>query len=83
MLTSPLQIPIGPWAKNKRYKEIGRYYRAQFLEAVEPFSLALYTRVLGYSYEQTQVIMANVRNDLSNPRLHLYVNFHFCRGVRR
>ena len=77
-----IKVPIGPWAKGARNKEIGRWYRAQFVDAVEPFSLVLYTRVLGYTNEQTQVIMANVRNDLKNPDLHLYVNFHFTYGRR-
>ena len=80
ILIFAFQIPIGRWAKGDKIKEIGMYYRVQFVEAIEPFSLALYTRVLGYSIEQTQVIMANVLNDLKNPKLHLYVNFHFAYG---
>jgi hypothetical protein len=75
-----VQIPIGPWAKGRHNKEIGLYYRQQFLDAVEPYSLSLYTNVLGYSREQAEVVMAGVRKDLQNPDLHMYVNFHFTYG---
>ena len=74
------QVPIGGWAKDRQLKEIGRYGRAQMLEAVEPFTLALYTRVLGISIGETHVVMAGVRGELQNPRLHLYIPIHFVRG---
>jgi SAM-dependent methyltransferase len=76
------KCPIGRWAKGKRYKELGMYYRAQFYDAVEPFTLALYTRVLGYSVEQAWAVIAKVKEDLVNPKLHLYVNYHFVWGQR-
>ena len=58
-------------------KELGLFYRANILDAVESFSIALYTRVLGYSLEHAQLIMAGVKSELQDPKLHLYVNFHF------
>lgn len=74
------RISIGRWAKGAKLKEIGTWYRAQFVEAIEPFSIGLFTRVLGKSLEETQAIIAGVRQDLMNTKLHLYVNFHFCYG---
>ena len=59
--TDFIQVPIGRWAKDKRMKEMGLLYGCQFVEAIDAFSLALYTRVLGYTYEQTLVIIANVK----------------------
>lgn len=76
------KCPIGPWAKGKRYKELGTFYRAQFADAVEPFTLALFTRVLGYTENQAKIVIARVKRDLINPKLHSYVNFHFVWGKK-
>ncbi|PQE20072.1 TAM domain methyltransferase protein [Rutstroemia sp. NJR-2017a BBW] len=74
------KVPIGRWPKDKRLKEIGMYYQAQCLDAVEPISVALFTRVLGYSYEEAQVMMVGPRNDMKNPNAHVYMKFHFVYG---
>ncbi len=63
-------------------KELGTFYRAQFLDAVEPFTLALFTRVLGYSEDEAKMVVAGVKNDLRNPRTHMWVPFHFVYGRR-
>jgi len=74
------KVPIGPWAKGKKNKELGIYYRAQFIDAVEPFTMALFTRVLGYTAEQTKEVVAQVKPHLINPKLHMYVPFYLCLG---
>lgn len=74
------QVPFGSWPKDKRLKEIGRFERAQALDAVEPFTLALFTRVLGYSLEQAQVLIEAVKREISDPKLHLYNTHHFIYG---
>lgn len=72
-----LQLPLGPWPKDPRQKEIGKYELVQMLEAVEPFTLAIFTRSLGWSNERAQVLMAGVRNELKDMRNHLYVFVRF------
>jgi SAM-dependent methyltransferase len=74
------KVPIGPWARGKKFKELGIYSLAQFLDSVEPFSLALFTRVLGYTVDETKIIIARVKNDLVNPKLRTYLHFHFVWG---
>ncbi|APA09101.1 hypothetical protein SS1G_02992 [Sclerotinia sclerotiorum 1980 UF-70] len=74
------KVPIGRWPKDKRLKEIGMYYQAQCLDAVEPISMALFTRVLGYSFEEAQVMMVGPRKDMKNPLNHVYMKFHFVYG---
>ena len=74
------KVPIGMWAKGSKFKELGKYALAQFLGSVEPFSLALFTRVLGYTVEETQVMVAKVKSDLVDPQLHSYLQFHFVWG---
>lgn len=53
---------------------------ASVLEALEPYSLALFSRILGYTYEQSQTLMFKVRKDVMNPANHLYTGFHFIYG---
>ncbi|KIW87014.1 uncharacterized protein Z519_12311 [Cladophialophora bantiana CBS 173.52] len=74
------KVPIGTWAKGSKFKELGRYSLVQFLDSVEPFSLALFTRVLGYTVDETKIMIAKVKNDLHNPKLHSYLHFHFVWG---
>ncbi|KAF9880626.1 methyltransferase domain-containing protein [Colletotrichum karsti] len=40
------KVPIGPWAKQKHYKDIGLLNLAQILEGLEGFSLKLFCGVL-------------------------------------
>ena len=52
------------------------------LDAVEPYSLQLYTRVLGYSLEQTKLSIEMVKAEFRDPKIHMYVAYHFIYGVK-
>lgn len=41
-------------------------------ESVEPYSLALFTRVLGWDNARVQALLAGVRADLRNLSYHIY-----------
>jgi hypothetical protein len=73
-------VPLGRWPKDKKLKEIGLYFQAQSIDAIGPVSIALFTRVLGYSPEETQVVMTGPRKHMKNPDFHLYIKFHFVYG---
>lgn len=75
-------MPIGPWAKDKKHKLLGIFYQASFLDTVEPATLALFTRVLGYSIEQANIVIANVKKDLRNDAAHIWVVVHYVWGKR-
>ncbi|KAJ5690522.1 hypothetical protein N7462_004914 [Penicillium macrosclerotiorum] len=76
------KCPVGGWAKNQRLKEIGRVGRITILEVVEPYTLALFTRILGFSFQDAQEYMDKVRAELVSSRFHLYVLFHFVYGQK-
>jgi SAM-dependent methyltransferase len=76
------RIPIGRWAKGARNKEVGMYLKAQMLDSVEPVSMAYFTRVLGWSREETLVFIAQVREAFRDERKHLFVWVHFLRGQK-
>lgn len=48
--------------------------------AVEAYALALFTRVLGWTNEKTQVFLAAVRKELKDPNLHMYGKLHVVYG---
>ncbi|KAJ5367111.1 hypothetical protein N7541_001052 [Penicillium brevicompactum] len=76
------KCPIGGWPKNRRLKEIGRVGKVTLLEIVEPYTLALFTRVLGFSYQDAQEHMDKVRKELLSNSYHLYTVFHFIYGQK-
>lgn len=75
-----LQVPIGTWPRDPKLKELGKYQLEQMCDCVEPFTLALLTRILKWRNEECQVLMAGVTRDFRSRRNHLYVNFHFAYG---
>ncbi|KAI9797456.1 MAG: hypothetical protein M1833_005496 [Piccolia ochrophora] len=70
------KIPIGRWPKNPRLKTVGAWDLLQILEGLEGFSMALFTRTLKWTAEEVQVLLSKVREDLKNPAIHTYTNFH-------
>ena len=69
--------PIGPWPKSKRLKEIGKYFRVQFLDAaVESYSLALFTRFGDWTQEDTQALLALVRQEVKGNKMHIYTHWY-------
>lgn len=68
--------PIGTWPKDRRLKQIGLFFELQFLEgAVDGYSLALFTRLGGWSEAETQVLLAQVRQETKSKKMHLYTHW--------
>ncbi|KAI4179202.1 MAG: hypothetical protein LQ346_007246, partial [Caloplaca aetnensis] len=67
---SKYRIPIGPWAKDAHLKTIGAWNLVQIEHGLEAFTLRLFTQTLGWRAEEVQVLLANVRKDLRNPKVH-------------
>lgn len=73
-------VPIGPWAKDKHLKTLGSWNLVQIEDGVEGFSIRLYTQFLGWKAEEVQVLLAKVRKDLRNPRIHMMYQFWVAYG---
>lgn len=76
------QCPVGTWPKSPRLKEIGRVGKLSVIEAIEPYSLALFTRVLGWSYEEAQNYVNECRREVMNSSCHIYVFFYYVYAQR-
>ena len=74
------KVPCGRWPQNPKLKELGMWEREHLLECTEPYTLALFTRILRWSIEECQVIIAKVKNDFRKQGWHGYADFHFVYG---
>jgi hypothetical protein len=41
--------------------------------SLEGFSMALFTRVMGWTKEEVESYLVDVRKELKNPRIHAYL----------
>ncbi|OCL06976.1 S-adenosyl-L-methionine-dependent methyltransferase [Glonium stellatum] len=76
------KLPIGPWAKDKKKKEVGLFNLVQILDGLEGFSLRLFTNVLGWELEEVQVMLAKVRSELKSKAIHAQFDIHIAYGQR-
>ncbi|KKA27159.1 hypothetical protein TD95_000388 [Thielaviopsis punctulata] len=75
-----IRIPIGPWAKDPHKKELGRWEQINMQMSVESHTLALFTRIWGYTEEQARLLIEGVKRDFRNKDLHLITSYRFVRG---
>lgn len=76
------KIPIGPWAKDPHYKEIGMLNLMQLLDGLEAFTLKPFCGVLGWTTEEAQVLLADVRRELKSGAFHAHLNYHVVYGQK-
>nr|KMM66500.1 methyltransferase [Coccidioides posadasii RMSCC 3488] len=76
------KVPFSPWAKDKKLKELGRYQQAMMLEALEAYSLALFTKVLNWDVNRIQLLLVGVRKELMDRSLHIYSQYYIVYGQR-
>lgn len=78
------QAPLGTWPKDRQFKELGRVAQKIVVEGIEPYTLALFTRIIGRSREETEEYMDKVRQDLDTKSraAHIYGRVHFIYGQK-
>ncbi|TVY56631.1 Secondary metabolism regulator LAE1 [Lachnellula cervina] len=77
-----IKVPDTPWPKDARWKEIGLYQQQNMLDASSAYGQAHFTRVLGWSPEEFQVLSAGVRRELKNLRYHMISNLYVVYGQK-
>jgi len=78
--------PINTWPKDSQHKLCGAWSHENFLEGVQAVSLMLFTGVLGWSKEEIEVLLVDVRKDSKNRQIHAYwpmyvTHFYFCKKI--
>lgn len=64
--------PINQWPRDQRYKTLGLWTLAATAGGLEGLLMALFTRALGWSKEETLAFCVDVRKDLHNLNFHAY-----------
>jgi hypothetical protein len=64
--------PMNSWPKDPKFKTLGTWATENVLSGLSGLSLALFTRVLGWTREDVEVFLINVRKDLKDKSIHGY-----------
>lgn len=70
---STYKWPLNTWPKDPHYKELGHFSYENFMDGIEGFTLAPFTRALGWTKEEVNVFLVDVRNDLKDKTIHAYI----------
>ncbi|KAH8429231.1 uncharacterized protein LDX57_006898 [Aspergillus melleus] len=76
------QMPMSPWPKDAKLKELGRYYQVNMLESLDAYSLALLTRVLHWPVEDVRVLLNGARTELLDRNIHTYAKWFHVYGQK-
>jgi hypothetical protein len=66
--------PINTWPKDPKLKTIGLWNLYNTLKGLQGFTVGLFTRTLGWTVEEVEVLLAGVRKDLRDTSIHAYWN---------
>ncbi|KAJ5670059.1 uncharacterized protein N7477_005422 [Penicillium maclennaniae] len=66
-------LPFSPWPRDPHLKALGKYQAVQLQQAIDSYSLRLYTQVLGWSPDMAKIHNAVVKQELRDKKLHAYV----------
>ncbi len=64
--------PVGTWARGRRDKMLGLWYREDLLSGLQGYTMALLTRALGMLTADVEVLLAGVREDIKSNKIHIY-----------
>lgn len=64
--------PIGPWPKDPYLKDLGRWGERNWTEGIEGWVMALYTRLLGWTYQEVQAFVKDFRAEIKNRKNHFW-----------
>ncbi|CAM1506216.1 Fc.00g058570.m01.CDS01 [Cosmosporella sp. VM-42] len=77
-----LKVPIGTWPKDKILKQWGAWNRQFLVEGLEGFALRGVTSLLGWSIEEAQLFLLEMRRELTDPNVHSYLELHIVDGQK-
>ncbi|KAI9826952.1 MAG: hypothetical protein M1826_006528 [Phylliscum demangeonii] len=65
-----LEIPSTGWPKDRRLKEAGVFHVATLREGLQAIAMAPLTRVLGWTSQEVEILVASVRAELDDRSIH-------------
>ena len=77
-----LQIPVGTWPKNKVLKTVGLYWRTILIDGIQAIALGPLTRGCGWSREQVELFLIEVRKAYFDNTVLAYMPLHVVTGQK-
>ncbi|AEO65257.1 uncharacterized protein THITE_2112085 [Thermothielavioides terrestris NRRL 8126] len=77
-----LQIPLGTWPKNKVLKTVGLYWRTILIDGIQAIALGPLTRGCGWSREQVELFLVDVRKAYHDNSMLAYMPLHLVYGQK-
>ena len=68
-----LAVPVNPWARGREQKIRGALMMTNLLEVCQSITLNVLTKVWGWSSEEVEVFLVDVRAGLKDRNIHAYV----------
>ncbi|KAI1760055.1 S-adenosyl-L-methionine-dependent methyltransferase [Hypoxylon sp. FL1150] len=65
-------VPTNTWPPGRQSQRIGSLQRTNTLQVIDVFSLGVFSQGLGWSKEALDKLLADVRKDIENTRIHSY-----------
>ncbi|KAI8286351.1 Secondary metabolism regulator LAE1 [Colletotrichum sp. SAR11_57] len=65
--------PSNPWPKDPHYKKIGEWNYHNFVAAAEALAMGPLTRAHGYTKEEVDVFLIDVRKNMRDQKIHSYL----------
>ncbi|KAK2761334.1 hypothetical protein FQN54_001856 [Arachnomyces sp. PD_36] len=75
-----VKVPMSPWPKDRKLKDIGRYMQVEQLQAMPAYTRALLSRILNWGSEEIEVLLAHVSAELKDRSIHQYAKVYFLYG---
>ena len=73
VMIKPYKMPVGAWPRDKRLRQAGLFFLVGVLDGITGLSLRTFTHGLGWTPEQLEVLLIDVRNEWKNRSIHSYV----------
>ncbi|KAG6066482.1 hypothetical protein E4U16_000256, partial [Claviceps sp. LM84 group G4] len=74
------KVPFGPWAKDPKLAEAGRFLQAAMENDLQGYTQMVWHNVLQRPADKYQVWLANLRKAIRNPKVHSYMIVHVVYG---
>lgn len=66
------KMPISPWPKDQRLKLVGAFEMENLLFGLSGMVTRLFVKGLGWTPEQVQMFLMEVRREIQNQNIHCY-----------
>jgi hypothetical protein len=80
--TRVFHVPIGIWPKNKVLKLVGLFWRTVLIDGLDPIATGPMTRGLGWTKEEVDVWLVQVRKAYMDGWVHSHMPLHIICGQK-